>query len=298
MTTVIPDLRLLRVFMSVVQQQGFARAQHELNMSTSAISTYMSQLEAQLGVVLCHRGRGGFSLTPKGAEFHVEAQRLLGEVDGFERFAADLKGDLRGNLRIGMLDGIVTDTNLPLDATIAAFSAARPAVHLHLLLGGSNELQVHVLNNRLDAAISTVQLKMNGLKYNPIYRERHNLYCADKHPLFNVRRVSEGDLESHRFVGRASWNRAIHMRHGMRDTQATANSVEGQLILILSGAYIGFLPVHFAQRWVDDGRLRALAPGTMRFDLTFAFIERQSRSNEPLTKEFLELLRQRIGSEA
>ncbi|MFC6142957.1 LysR family transcriptional regulator [Paraburkholderia silvatlantica] len=296
MKTVLPDLRLLRVFMSVVQHQGFAKAQYELNMSTSAISTYMSQLETQLGVVLCHRGRGGFSLTPKGAEFHVEAQRLLGEVDGFERFAADLKGELRGSVKIGMLDGIVTDTNLPLDAAIAAFATTRPAVHLHLLLGGSNELQVHVLNNRLDAAISTVQPKMPGLKYHPLYRERHNLYCADVHPLFAVRRVSERDLENHRFVGRASWNQAIHSRHGMRETQATANSVEGQLIFILSGAYIGFLPVHFVERWVDEGRLRAIAPGTMRFDLSFAFIERQGRADEPLTKEFHDLLRARIGA--
>jgi DNA-binding transcriptional LysR family regulator len=38
---------------------GFANAQHELNLSTSAISTYMSQLEAALGLVLCHRGRAG-----------------------------------------------------------------------------------------------------------------------------------------------------------------------------------------------------------------------------------------------
>ena len=66
MATVLPEARLLRIFTCVIRHQGFAAAQQELHLSTSAISTYMSQLESLVGVVLCHRGRGGFSLTPKG----------------------------------------------------------------------------------------------------------------------------------------------------------------------------------------------------------------------------------------
>ena len=98
MANALPDLKLLRIFVSVVRHQGFANAQHELNLSTSAISTYMSQLEAALGLVLCHRGRGGFSLTSKGELFHQETLRLLGELEGFEQYAAALKGELRGTL--------------------------------------------------------------------------------------------------------------------------------------------------------------------------------------------------------
>jgi len=39
---------LLRLFACVVRHQGFAAAQQELNLSTSAISTYMSQLRRSL----------------------------------------------------------------------------------------------------------------------------------------------------------------------------------------------------------------------------------------------------------
>ena len=92
MSNALPDLRLLRIFAAVVRHQGFAAAQQELNLSTSAISTYMSQLENQLGIVLCHRGRGGFSLTSKGELFHQETLRILGELEGFERYALALKG--------------------------------------------------------------------------------------------------------------------------------------------------------------------------------------------------------------
>jgi|GEM_PF-3679647 len=56
----LPDLKLLQIFVAVVRWQGFANARQELQLSQAAISGAMSQLEAQLGVVLCQRGRSGF----------------------------------------------------------------------------------------------------------------------------------------------------------------------------------------------------------------------------------------------
>lgn len=120
MASTLPDLKLLRIFISVVRHQGFANAQRELNLSTSAISTYMSQLEGALGIVLCHRGRGGFSLTSKGELFHQETLRLLAELDGFEQYAAALKGELRGTLNLGVIDSTVGDRALPLAEAIGA----------------------------------------------------------------------------------------------------------------------------------------------------------------------------------
>ncbi|RZF26197.1 LysR family transcriptional regulator [Paraburkholderia sp. UYCP14C] len=296
MASVTPDMRLLRVFTSVVRHQGFASAQQELNLSTSAISTYMSQLEELVGVVLCHRGRGGFSLTAKGAEFHLEAQRLLGEVEGFERYAAGLKGEMRGNLRIGVLDGLVTDSALPLDGAIGAFVRAHPAVNLNMHLQTPYELQLSVLSNRLDVAVGAFQLRMNGLLYQPLYREQHWLYCGDKHPLFDQQRMSEQDVAGQRMVGRSYWNLAEHARHGLKGTESTVDSMEGQLILILSGAYIGFLPEHFAQPWVNAGRLRAISPATFGFHAPFTLVLRRGRAKEPLVQAFREILKRQIGA--
>ncbi|PZP79045.1 MAG: LysR family transcriptional regulator, partial [Ectopseudomonas oleovorans] len=39
MPLALPDLKLLKIFVAVVRHQGFAAAQQELNLSTSAIST-------------------------------------------------------------------------------------------------------------------------------------------------------------------------------------------------------------------------------------------------------------------
>ena len=53
------DIRLLRVFRSVVECGGMAAAELELNISTSTISRHIKDLETRLGLTLCRRGRGG-----------------------------------------------------------------------------------------------------------------------------------------------------------------------------------------------------------------------------------------------
>ena len=60
------DLRLLRLFMTIVEAGGFSAAQSELNLSLSTISTHFADLETRLGLRLCRRGRSGFQLTPEG----------------------------------------------------------------------------------------------------------------------------------------------------------------------------------------------------------------------------------------
>jgi DNA-binding transcriptional LysR family regulator len=293
--TVLPEARLLRIFTCVIRHQGFAAAQQELNLSTSAISTYMSQLESLVGVVLCHRGRGGFSLTPKGEEFHQEALRLLGEVDGFERYAAGLRGELRGSIKLGVLDSTVSDKSLPLSEIIGAFTREHPALHLHLHVQSPYELQLSVLGNRLDLAIGAFQLRMNGLIYHSLYREQHWLYCSDSHPLFSGHNIPQETISQQRMVGRAYWSQTELARHGFKRSEATVDSMEGQLILILSGAFIGFLPEHYAQAWVDKGRLRALAPAGFGYQAPFALIVRRGRSKEPLVQKFRDTLKEHLG---
>ncbi|BBP60875.1 LysR family transcriptional regulator [Pseudomonas sp. St316] len=295
MANALPDLKLLRIFTSVVRHQGFANAQHELNLSTSAISTYMSQLESALGLVLCHRGRGGFSLTSKGELFHQETLRLLGELEGFEQYAAALKGELRGTLNLGVIDSTVSDKALPFAEAIGAYSQEHPAVHLHLSVMSPYELQLGVQDNRLDLAIGAFSTRMSGLVYMPLYREQHWLYCSNRHPLFNERRIPEQVITQQRMVGRGYWSQAELARHGFKHSAATVESMEAQLILVLSGAYVGYLPEHYAQAWVDKGDLRVLLPATFGYQAPFSMIVRRGRSREPLIQTFRDLLKAQLN---
>ena len=82
------DMRLLKVFKTVVDCGGMTAAEHELNIGTSTVSRHIKDLETRLGLVLCRRGRAGFALTAGGvlafalapSVQHVAQASLEGEL--------------------------------------------------------------------------------------------------------------------------------------------------------------------------------------------------------------------------
>ena len=47
---------------------------------------------------------------------------------------------------------------------------------------------------------------------------------------------------------------------GLENPAATVENVEACAMLLLSGGYVGFLPRHYAERWLASGALRELLP--------------------------------------
>jgi DNA-binding transcriptional LysR family regulator len=289
-----PDLKLLRIFASVVRHQGFAKAQQELNLTTSAISTYIAQLESQLGFKLCERGRTGFSLTEKGELMLAETLRILGEMDGFGAYAASLKGDLTGSLKLGVIDSTVTDPTLPLPDAIGQFTQRYPAVRLSLFVKSPYELQEGVLNGELDLGLGFFPTRPPGLVFQPLYREQQWLFCSDRHPLFHQRQVSEAVVSDLSVVRRSYWSQTELGRHGFKRSVATVDSMEAQLILILSGGYVGYLPEHYAQPWMDRGRLRVLLPAAFGYQSPFALVSKRGRGREAPIQVMKELLLRKV----
>ncbi len=111
----------------------------------------------------------------------------------------------------------------------------------------------------------------------------------------SCRRIPEQVITQQRMVGRGYWSQAELARHGFKHSAATVESMEAQLILVLSGAYIGYLPEHYAQPWADKGDLRVLLPATFGYQAPFSMILRRGRSREPLIQTFRDLLKAQLN---
>jgi DNA-binding transcriptional LysR family regulator len=282
------NIRLLRIFLTVADNQGFSASQQELNMSTSAISTYMNQLESQLGMQLCSRGRAGFGLTSKGMLVYEEAKKLIGQIDGFENYVAELKGELRGTITFGILDSMLTDEQFNIPDLLGSFSLRSDKIHVNLKILSPFELQKEVLEGKIDLAIGSLPTKMSGLKYIPLYIEQHWLYCSDRHPLYALKHCTVENVTQHALIKRGYWSNSEGMRHGFTRYSATIDTMEAELILILSGNYIGYLPDHLAKKWEIDGRLLRIMPEDFGYKAEFSLILKNGRSREPLIQAFRE----------
>ena len=77
-------------------------------------------------------------------------------------------------------------------------------------------------------------------------------------------------------------------------SSATATDREGIAFLILTGQYIGYLPVHFAERWILQGSLRALLPNQLHYSTEYAAITRKGARSNLILKSYLQQLKSRI----
>lgn len=268
------DIRLLKVFDAVVRHGGFAAAQAELIVGLSTISNHITALEQRLGVSLCQRGRGGFKLSEKGKLVFAETQRLLRHMEEFSVGVSSLKGQLVGEIKIGIVDTIATDPTSRLHEALAQYLSAPNDIRLDILQNQPQELLQKVLNGSLDVAIGSFPHKAAGLTYRPLYREIHSLYCGASHPLFSKpqSQLSLGELMKENAVGRGYWRDCHHADIDFENIKAVVYEIEPQLILIRSGKFIGYLPEHYAAHWVNQGELRCLSAIAPSYDCCFDLV--------------------------
>ncbi len=81
------DIRLLRVFLAVVESGGFSAAQTVLNVGIPTISLHMSELERRIGFRLCSRGSAGFQLSDRGKEVYEQTRALVATLDDRQKNA-------------------------------------------------------------------------------------------------------------------------------------------------------------------------------------------------------------------
>ena len=291
------DLRVLRVFDAVVRHGGFAAAQAELNVSQPTISNHITALEQRLGVTVCQRGRTGFRLTEKGELVFAATQRLLQALDDFSTDVGSLKGQLAGDLKIGIVDCIATDPNSRLHDVIGRFSARPNEVTLCLHQEFPQTLQEKVLEGDLHLGIGSFPHKIKGLDYAPLYEETHGLYCGRSHNLFDVEEceIELDSLRNELIVSRGYWRDEHRKSLGFNNVGALVYQIEPQLIALMSGRYIGFLPVHYAQSWADRGLLRRLGGEAVLYVCVFDLILRRGYRPTQVVETFTDDLRNAYG---
>ncbi|CUH47749.1 LysR family transcriptional regulator [Ruegeria atlantica] len=287
------DIRLLRVFKTVVESGGLSAAEVELNIGKSTISKHVTDLELRLGLKLCTRGPAGFALTEDGAKVLQAADHLLVSVSQFRNEVNEIKEQLGGTIRISLFDQCASNPDSRLARAIHRFNEAAPSVQIELSLEPPNVIETMVISGQLDIGIIALHRPSTSLNYAPLYGENMFLYCSREHPLFEIpdRDLRTSDLLRYNYVGLSvnSPNLIVGQQLGLRRS-AKVQSEQALALLILSGRYIGYLPDHLAQDFVDQKKMRVVLPDETQYRTRFAAVTRKQPEPTRVTNLFLEVL--------
>ena len=146
------ELRHLRYFVAVAEDQHVTRAAARLGIQQPPLTQQIQALERELGVSLFRRHPRGVELTPAGQSFFADATEILGSVDRAIEAARQTARGLRGRLYIGLTNSTPFHPLVP--RVIRAFREAAPDVAVTMLEGGTGQLVDAVRAGHLDGAFT------------------------------------------------------------------------------------------------------------------------------------------------
>jgi len=287
------DLRLLRVFRAVVDCGGMAAAELELNIGTSTVSRHIKDLETRLGLTLCRRGRAGFALTSEGEKIYAQTAQLLAATDAFRAGVDDIHQRMGGQLQVAMFDKTVSNPRAHIAKAIAMFTKVAPEVALQFHVGTMTAIERGVLDGQYQIGIIPGHRSSDALQYAELFDETMLLYAGADHLLMgaNPQTLDWDSLRAYPFAGLGYHSPNMEISQQVRLTRkATGFDQEAIATLILSGQFLGFLPDHYAQSFVDAGQMRAIQPALFRYACQFFAITRRSPQPARAARAFQDCL--------
>lgn len=165
------DLRQLRYFVTLAEEQHFSRAAARLAMTQPPLSQAIRLLEDALGVRLFERTKRSVELTPVGAALLPEVRRVLAAADALAPLARSLAQGETGVLALAFVSS--ADYGL-LPGLLRQFGERFPRVRLQLLEATSDVQIDELVAGRIDAGIVIPPIPPRhaaALSYLPIARE-------------------------------------------------------------------------------------------------------------------------------
>lgn len=284
------DLRLLRIFVAIVECGGLSAAESRLNIGRSTISAHLSDLEVRLDVKLCKRGRSGFELTETGRVTYQASLELLQQCDAFATTVASAKSELSGRVTIAIIDTIVNDPRCGVARAISALKAKGNNLQFDINVCEAREVETAVANGRSLVGLGVSRHQLRGLDYFPLHNETNFLYCGQGHPLFDCKPAQVAKLLEKAEVITSNYMRDKEVRNDDLNYQNSAMAYhdEGIAHLILSGEFIGYLPEHYASYWVDKGMFKSILPDKYSYQIPVMLITSKNNAVSPLANAIME----------
>lgn len=182
------ELRVLRYFLAVAQEENITRAAQRLHLTQPTLSRQMMLLEQELGVTLFDRGRRNVALTEEGQLLRVRAQALLALSDKTVRDLAGLENSLEGEIALGCREG----RNMQALARAAAiFQRRYPQVRFRLCSLAPGDLRAGLGCGLIDLGVWTEPVDRGEWESLPLpQKERWGALVEQASPLASMTAVT------------------------------------------------------------------------------------------------------------
>jgi DNA-binding transcriptional LysR family regulator len=287
------ELRHLRYFVAIGEEQHYGRASRRLRVAQPALSRQIQDLEEELGFKLFERLPRGVKLNAAGKLFLEDARRVLQELNEAAVRAARVASGRSGTLRVGFTEnsswrGVVPDS-------FRRYREKQPDAELQLQPEASQTQLEAIRSGRLDAGfvyfMPESDLELDQLL---VARQHVELAAPKRHPLTRLKKLRLRDLADAPFVwfprraNPAFYDRMMLECHrgGLKSPHIVQEGVNEPTILSLVSTGMGVGWVLATARWRCPKSVLILPVVDLNMPLTLVLVWRKDNTS-PLLANFI-----------
>ncbi|HMU74604.1 MAG TPA: LysR family transcriptional regulator [Elusimicrobiota bacterium] len=288
-------IETLKIFCDVARLRSFSRSAEVHNVTQSAASQAVHQLESRLGVTLIDRSRRPWTLTPAGKQFYDGCRGLIDQYGALERRVSGRPRTENAEVRVAAIYSVGLRH---MREFVEKFSRQNPAVKVHLEYAHPDRVVDAVSEGRADVGIVSFPPTRRDLDVIPWRREEIVVACAPDHPFARRTEVDPARLTGEPFV---AFDKDLTVRREMdRFLKKTGVAVEVALEFdnieaikqaVEIGAGVSLLPAPTVEREVRAGALAAIPLKGKPFYRPLGILQRRGNAPRPDVAGFVRALR-------
>jgi DNA-binding transcriptional LysR family regulator len=288
-------LETLRLYCDVVRLRSFSRGATANQVSQSAASQAIQQLEAELGVQLIDRTKRPFTLTPEGSAYHEACRAIL---QGHEKAVADLasmRGHVSGTVRVAAIYSVGLHD---MSRHVQRFTALHPHAKVRLDYLHPHKVVEAVVQDEADLGVLSYPESSRTLAVIPLRSEPMVFVAPPGHRLARRRAVEAADLDGEQFVAfdrdlriRMAIDRALKQQDVRVNVAMEFDNIETIKQAIVLGAGVSLLPEPTVRREVANRSLVAVPLALPNLVRPVGVIHRRNHRFTPAVARFIDLLR-------
>src|SRR5574341_1260493 len=289
-------LDMLKLYCDIVRLHSFSQGAAANQVSQSAASQAIQQLESELDVRLIDRSKRPFMVTPEGRGFY---EGCLDVLQRFEKVRAQIAATqtlIAGSVRVAAIYSVGIHI---MSDHMQRFMSLHPQAKVRLEYLHPHKVVEAVLTDEADLGILSYPPANRSLTILPWRSETMVFVCHPTHRLARRKIVAAADLNSENFVAfdanlriRTAIDRCLR-KHGARvKVVMEFDNIETIKQAIAVGAGVSILPRPTILKEVGSRTLVAIPLAMTELARPLGIIHRRGKLLTPTIARFLELLLQ------
>lgn len=173
------ELRHLRYFAAVVEEQSFTKAAEKLFIAQPPLSRQIQNLEAELGIQLFERGSRPLKTTEAGQFFYQHAIKLLSNAEEVKSMTKRI-GTADHTITIGFVASLLFGLLSPI---LYLFKQRHPDLKIEMIDMTTHEQNLALKEGRIDVGFGRIRISDPSIKRIMLREEPLILAVHSSHPL-------------------------------------------------------------------------------------------------------------------